>query len=65
MYSLPFSQAMDFIEDHIINNNSIQNDIKLSFLNSEPMVAYSFVGAFLHSTSLSQTITECDEEDPS
>mmetsp|Transcript_2115 Transcript_2115/g.1998 ORF Transcript_2115/g.1998 Transcript_2115/m.1998 type:complete len:84 (+) Transcript_2115:809-1060(+) len=48
MRSLPFSQAMDFIEDHIINNGFIGDELKMGLLNSDEMVPYSFVGAFLH-----------------
>lgn len=52
---------MDFIEDHIISNGFISDDLKLSLLNSDYMIAYSFVGAFLHISALHET--ECDEED--
>lgn len=48
MKNMTFSQAMDFIEDHIIHNGFINEDLKLNLLNSDPLIAYSFVGATLH-----------------
>ena len=41
---------MDFIEDHIINNGFVGDDLKMNLLNSEEMLPYTFVGAFLHYT---------------
>ena len=35
-------------------------DLKLTLLNSDPLIAYSFVGATLHISNSSDT--ECDEE---
>ncbi len=61
MYSISFHQAMDFIEDHIINNGFINDELKMSLLNCDQMIAYSFVGAFLHYTGITET--QCDEED--
>lgn len=49
---LPFPMAMDFIEDHIINNNVISEEQKLKLLNSEELMVYSFVGAFIHYSSM-------------
>lgn len=39
---------MDFIEDHIINNSSISEELKLRLLYSEDMAPYSFMGALYH-----------------
>lgn len=61
MKELTFSQAMDFIEDHIVHNGFISDELKLNLLNSDYMVAYSFVGAFLHIHNMIDT--EVDEED--
>ena len=52
---------MDFIEDHIIHNGFIDDDLKLTLLNSDPLIAYSFVGAFLHISNSSDT--ECGDEE--
>lgn len=38
---------MDFIEDNIVNNTFIPTELKLYLLNSDQMIPYSFVGAFL------------------
>jgi hypothetical protein len=57
--NLTFSQAMDFIEDHIIHNGFIEDDLKLQLLNSDQLIAYAFVGAFLHISS--STDTDCEE----
>lgn len=46
--SLCFVDAMDFIEDHIINNLSIKEELKLRLLYSDEMTAYSFIGAIFH-----------------
>lgn len=51
---------MDFIEDHIIHNGFIDDDLKMNLLNSDPLVTYAFIGAFLHISGSSDT--ECDEE---
>lgn len=51
---------MDFIEDHIIHNGFIDEELKLNLLDSDPLVAYSFVGAFFHISNSSYT--DCDEE---
>ena len=51
---------MDFIEDNIINNGFIPEQIKLNLLNSDEMVRFSFVGAFLHISSNYET--DEDEE---
>lgn len=34
MYSIPFHLAMDFIEDHIINNGFIKDELKETLLES-------------------------------
>ena len=59
--SVSFTQAMDFIEDNIINNGFILDDLKMNLLNSPEMVAYAFVGAFLMYSDVLDT--EGDEED--
>lgn len=51
---------MDFIEDHIIHNGFIDDELKMNLLNSDPLIAYSFVGAFIHISNHSET--ECEEE---
>ena len=48
MRSLTFDLAMDFIEDHIINNSLIPEDLKLRLLYSSDMAPYSFLGALYH-----------------
>ena len=45
---------MDFIEDHIINNNVTPEELKLKLLNSEELMVYSFVGAFIHYSSITE-----------
>jgi hypothetical protein len=52
MSGLPFNSVMDFIEDHIINNSVVDEDIKLRLLNSDDILAYSFIGAFIHNVML-------------
>lgn len=61
MKSLVFTQAMDFIEDHIINNSVIPEELKLKLLNSQEMISYSFVGAFLHYSDIIDEIEDGDE----
>ena len=61
MKSIPFGAAMDFIEDHIINNGFIPEEMKLTLLNSEEMIPYSFIGAFLHFSSRNDTQNVDDE----
>jgi hypothetical protein len=49
---------MDFIEDNIISNGFIPDNLKLNLLNSDEMLPYAFVGAFLHISSNYETEDE-------
>jgi len=48
MKDLPFSQAMDSIEDLVINNSLIPDELKIELLNSDEMLCFGFVGAILY-----------------
>jgi hypothetical protein len=52
--------AMEFVEDHIVNNHTIDQDVKLKLLLSEEMAPYSFLGTLY---PLSMIITEVSEEE--
>ncbi len=52
--------AMEFVEDHIVNNLTIDQQVKLKLLLSEEMAPYSFLGTLY---PLSMVITEVSEEE--
>jgi hypothetical protein len=54
---------MDLIEDYIINNVYLREDIKLNLLESDEMIAYSFVGAFFHFNAPPESYSEDIEEE--
>jgi hypothetical protein len=63
MRSLPsISQAMEFIEDHIIKNAAIDHNLKLQLLYSPEMAPFSFLGALYH-LSMNTNNTQADEND--
>ncbi len=45
---LDFVEAMDFIEDYIVNNGFIPDELKLKLLYAEELAPYSFIGALFH-----------------
>ena len=49
--SLSFVDAMDFIEDHVINNRFVKEDLKLKLLGASEMAPYSYIGALFHFAS--------------
>ena len=55
MRAVSFTEAMDFIEDFIINNCSIPEELKLNLLYSPEMALYSFMGALLNVLALTPT----------
>lgn len=51
LLTLTFVDAMDFIEDHVINNRFVKEDMKLALLGAPEMAPYSYIGALFHFAS--------------
>jgi hypothetical protein len=51
------SQAMEFIEDHVIKNTAIDHNLKLQLLYASEMASYSFLGALYHLSTNSNPLT--------
>ncbi|CDW84657.1 UNKNOWN [Stylonychia lemnae] len=59
--TLSFVDAMDFIEDHVVNNRCVKEELKLKLLYASEMAPYSFIGALFHFTSVLEDAQ--DQED--
>ncbi|CDW88582.1 UNKNOWN [Stylonychia lemnae] len=53
LQNLTFGMAMDFIEDHIVRSGFVSEQQKLKLIYSEEMAPYSFIGALIHYSIIS------------